>query len=998
MTSFSSNEKINILKSLFKGRDDVFAIRWEKNNKSGYMPVVPYDPYLYRRQKMAGSQSKPNTPQTYIPLSDQQIEKHLSGMQQIGIYPLLKDNTSWFIAADFDKTSWVEDCRNFLNICKRYDIPAYLERSRSGKGGHVWIFFDHPCDAIISRKVVLNLLEQSGAVSVFDKNSSFDRLFPNQDRLSGKGFGNLIALPLNHKSFELGNNCFINPGDLNLISDQWLFLNSVKRASKERFASLYHTLHRSANNVEEAFSGKLTITFNNNIQIHRSSLPISLINYLKEELNFTNTAYIIKKKIGKSTFGTTGYFKFIEENENWIIIPKGFARKLILFCVNNRIEYELIDNRKKLEIVPFTFNATLRSYQNPVVEATLKKDMGVIVAPPGAGKTVIGLRIIAEKQQPALIVVHRKHLAEQWAERIEAFLGIAKHEIGKIGQGKIKVGKKISIATIQSLATVLENPEYQSIVNTFGTIIVDECHHVPAETFHNTIGKLYSYYLYGLTATPFRKYNDGKLIFIHLGEIISEIKSSETGNSKQPQIIIRNTTLDIPFNEKIDKFEVLSKMLVHDSTRNRLILGDINIELASGKKVVILTERKEHIETLHQFLKQSYEVITLHGEDSENIRKAKWKVLDAGNYQALITTGQFFGEGSDLHNAQCLFLVYPFSFEGKLIQYIGRVQRSEVTPSIYDYRDIKIPYLNKLFLKRNVYYRKLEKQRGLFDDITDEPEKLAPKVLIIDKTIKVAIEELEFVYGGITFNYKDPETSIVITFEIENSYVRPEFAALKPYFAKFLGHKSITAKIYVEIENNAIEAQSAISEDITKLDRDIIESVRFRFLEKTFLGKSTAPLGNTNLLNLVELQNGSGNLVYETEDELLQDILKETKYRHYHQIRYLSEQHQNTVLKIRFVLSPFAFVFLLAGIEQFHIVMETLDTAEATYIWHVSKDIASLKIAVKEIDNHLQQIRNEGRQTFLQKTPSNFSRILHDYTDTKKGFIIWKDLITERLV
>lgn len=479
-----------------------------------------------------------------------------------------------------------------------------------------------------------------------------------------------------------------------------------------------------------------------------------------------------------------------------------------------------------MEIAPFTFDATLRSYQTPVIEATLKKDMGVIVAPPGAGKTVIGLRIIAEKQQPALIVVHRKHLAEQWEERIEAFLGIAKHEIGKIGQGRIKVGKKISIATIQSLATVLENPEHQSIVNTFGTIIIDECHHIPAETFHNAIGKLHSYYLYGLTATPFRKYNDGKLIFIHLGEIISEIKSSETGNSKQPQIIIRNTALDIPFNEKIDKFEVLSKILVHDSTRNKLILDDINRELASGKKAVILTERKEHIETLHQFLKQSYEVITLHGEDSENIRKAKWKVLNAGNYQALITTGQFFGEGSDLHNAQCLFLVYPFSFEGKLIQYIGRVQRSEVTPVIYDYRDIKIPYLNKLFLKRNVYYRKLEKQRSLFGDITDEPEKLAPKILIIDKIIKIAIEELEFVYGGITFNYKDPETSIVITFEMENSHIRPEFAALKPYFAKFLGHKSITAKIYVEIENNAIEAQSAISEDITKLDRDIIESVR----------------------------------------------------------------------------------------------------------------------------------------------------------------------------
>ena len=282
----------------------------------------------------------------------------------------------------------------------------------------------------------------------------------------------------------------------------------------------------------------------------------------------------------------------------------------------------------------------------------------------------MALKIIAYKQQPALKVVHRNHLLTQWIERIETFLGIPKNEIGKITSGKTKIGKKITIATIQSLSVEIGKSEGKDILNVFGLIIIDECHHIPAQTFRTTISKLNSFYLYGLTATPFRKYNDGKLIFIHLGEVIADIKTQDIGNLKQPKVIIRNTQLDVPFNSKTDKFEILSKILIHDSARIKLILQDIVIELNKGNKVVIITERKEHIDSLHQYLKQRFEVVTLSGEDSENSRSIKWKLLNKGNYQAVITTGQFFGEGTDLQNASCLFLVYPFSFEGKLIQYI----------------------------------------------------------------------------------------------------------------------------------------------------------------------------------------------------------------------------------------------------------------------------------------------------------------------------------------
>ena len=699
-----SNEHINTFRSLFKGREDVFAVRWEKSGKSGYMPAYQYDPYHYRVHKMNGGTFTNYPHKTYLPLTENEIQKHLNGVQQIGAYPLLQDNTSWFLVADFDKQNWKEEAVYFLNACREKHIPAYLERSRSGNGGHVWIFFEKPYPAIRSRKIFISILEQSGVFSMFDKSSSFDRLFPNQDFLSGKGLGNLIALPFFKPAMDNGNSCFINPETFEPYPDQWQFLNEIERVSIEMLDKLFEEISTIQNlPIAKNHNGKLSITLQQNILIQRDGLTTPLINFLKEELNFANSEFFIKKKSGKNTFGTERYFKLVEETENEIIIPRGFIGKLLRFCKEQNLEFDFQDNRKLKEEIPYSFNATLRNHQKKVIETISKKDFGVIVAPPGSGKTIMGLKIIADKKQSSLIVVHRKQLLEQWQERVQAFLAIPKHEIGIIGQGKVKIGKQITIATIQSLPKQIEQ-----LQNQFGTILVDECHHIPAETFRNTIEKLNTFYLYGLTATPFRKYNDDKLIFAFIGDVISEVTSNEIENFKHAQIIVRNTNLDVPFNSKTDNFETLSKILVHDSERNKLILNDIKNELSKGKRIAIITERKEHIDTLYLFLKQSYEVVTLSGDDSDANRKSKWQTLQQGNFQVLITTGQYFGEGSDLSNISSLFLVYPFSFKGKLIQYIGRVQRSEINPIIHDYRDIKIDYLNKLFLNPNSAIEKKE--------------------------------------------------------------------------------------------------------------------------------------------------------------------------------------------------------------------------------------------------------------------------------------------------
>jgi len=991
------DDRLNLYKSLFKCREDVFTLRWEKGGKSGYMPAYGFDPHRYRLHQIKGGTFQTFTDKTYQPLTDAHLIKHLKGEQVIGLYPLLQDNTSWFIAADFDEADWIEECRTFIKICEEHDIPAYLERSRSGKGGHVWIFFEEPYEAFRSRKIMMTLLQKADLISAFDKNSSFDRLFPNQDYHSKKGLGNLIALPLNKTSLNNGNSCFIDLDTLQSFDDQWAFLKTISRVAIGQLNNIYKEqtnqdeLSTGLFQKEQPITGKIAIVLNNEIHISRIGLSASLVGFLKEELNFANNEYQVKKNINKNTFGVKRYFKLLKETSESISIPRGFIGRLLRFCKEQQIDYVLEDKRKKAEPISFKGSIELREYQLPAQQAATKKDFGIIVAPPGSGKTVLSLAIVKDKQQPTLILVHRKQLADQWMERIESFLGIPKKDIGRIGQGKNRPGKHITVAMIQSMEKALESLESLELMNAFGTIIIDECHHIPAETYQRVIGKLNSYYIYGLTATPFRKYNDGKLMFIHLGEIIHEVKATEVQNQIGTQIIIRDTDLFVPFNSKTDKFETLFKILIHDSARNQLILNDVVSQLNTGKKAVIITERKEHITSLQQYLKQNYDTIALSGEDSDLSKKSKWTAITKGDFQVLITTGQYFGEGTDIQNIECLFLVYPFAFEGKLIQYIGRVQRSEVSPVIYDYRDHKISYLERLFQKRNLYYKKLD-QSGRTSAV-DESETVSGQ---INEKIEVPIEQLEFRFGNIAFKYPIVAfNNKEVEFEIENLNVRPEFTVLKPYFIRFLKSTSALVNIRATLQHNRLVFKSASSNDLDKINREVIESVKFRFLNKEII-KAT-PKGEENLLDAGQIQGGSEQLIYTNEDDLLENILAIKQYKHHRHLRYLSQKHERTILKLRFVLEPFSFVFLLSGNNQHHLVWETLDTEEATYIWHIEKSIYELERSVKQIDRLFGQIRTQGRQQYLETNPEQFSRVVHDYSDDQKGFIIWKDLLEEKL-
>ncbi|MCX6763469.1 MAG: DEAD/DEAH box helicase family protein [Candidatus Moranbacteria bacterium] len=704
------SQKIQIFKHLFRGREDVFAMRWEKQDKSasGYTPVCLNEWKRGLCNKLLRKRCKDCGYKEYTQLNDRYIEKHLVGNRVYGIYPLLEDNSSYFLAADFDGNDWKNNAITYLKKCLEYNLPAYLERSRSGNGGHVWIFFENNYPTCKSRNIGLNILREAKIIDQFSKEDAFDRLFPNQDNLSGEGFGNLIALPLQGYSRKSGNTVFLDwENDFEPYADQWNFLEEVKKVSEKTLDCLYSKFNGETKSIKKSNQKSLTITVREQILIDKNKLPRIVVNFLRDELNFFNLEYTIRKKMGINVHKVEKYFKLVEDIDDKIAIPRGFLQKLMDFLSEQDIAFKIIDERTKLKNLKFEKSHELFDYQEKAIKQILVSENGLLVAPPGSGKTIMGIDIIAKLRQPTLILVHKKQIFNQWVERIEGFLNISKKDIGQFVSTKKKISSKITVAMVQTLNRL---GNLNELTDKFGLVIVDECHHMPAKMFRNIITKLNPYYLYGFTATPERKNNDEKLIYIYLGEVLHTIDTNynQPKNTKsKTEVIIRETNLEIPFKVKVDNFQTLYKIISFDSERNRSIIEDIKKEADKGFKCLVLTERKDHADVLSHYLKKDYEIIQLTGDLTAKQRKEKIQQIYDGNFQILLATGQLIGEGTDFPNLDCLFLIFPFAFQGKLTQYIGRVQRGKNKQiKIYDYRDKKVEYLERLFKKRLKYYQK----------------------------------------------------------------------------------------------------------------------------------------------------------------------------------------------------------------------------------------------------------------------------------------------------
>lgn len=700
----TTKEKIDIYRSLFKGREDVFARHWEKDDKSGYSPVfTDYSRSAYRD------------------LSDNDIESHLRGNATLGVYPLLADNTSYFVAADFDKKKWQDDVRKFYDVCTKNDLPVYVEISRSGNGAHVWCFFEDSYLAQKSRKVFLSFLRDAKCIDEYAHDESFDRLFPNQDAHSGKGLGNLIAFPLQGQSRKHDRTVFVD-ADFKSYGDQWNFLQNVRRVQVSHLDALFaslptdeKTLFSGAGEDKEEIlaDGELQLEVANMIRMRRDIVPSSLVKHLRDNLNFLNSEYFAKSRSGYSVHAVEKYFKTVLTDDTYVYVPRGYLASVKKFLDGGSFSYKLIDRKKVLDAVELAMGVDLYPYQRDALHAFENAENGILIAPPGSGKTMMGLAIAAKKRQPTLIITHRRNISQQWVESIDSALGIPKKDIGRYDGVTKKIKSPITVAMIASLA---RSDELQKILDEFGCVIVDECHHVPAKVFRKVISQVSAKYLYGLTATPKRKHNDGRLIDIYLGETIHAVShrsmisgSQDNSEAAETVVTVLESTLKIPYDIPISEFSHIHKLLSYNIERNTLIADSIVREVASKRQVLVLCDRKEHVESLRYFLKNRTDVLTMTGDLSAKQKKYRMTRFNNGTFQVVLATGQLFGEGVDIEHFDSLFLVSPISSEGKLIQYMGRLRSNGNEKRIFDIRDKEVEILEKSFKKRLTIYKRMIK-------------------------------------------------------------------------------------------------------------------------------------------------------------------------------------------------------------------------------------------------------------------------------------------------
>ncbi|MCF8030738.1 MAG: DEAD/DEAH box helicase [Desulfohalobiaceae bacterium] len=734
----SAQEKIALFRSLFRGRDDVFPKRWQnQKGRSGYSPACAHE---WKRSLCAKPRVKCSQCENrqFLPVTDQVIYDHLAGKQTIGAYPLLPDETCWFLAADFDKKAWQEDAAVFLEVCREMGVPGTLERSRSGNGGHVWIFFQSPVAATTARKLgcaVLTMAMERRRKLGLD---SYDRLFPNQDTLPSGGFGNLIALPLQYYPRSKGNSIFLD-ADFQPYQDQWAFLAELDRMSPEDVDELIQdaerqgkiigvsrsinddealdpwTLPPSQKQPEERIRGQLPsnvqIVQGNMIYVQKNSFPDALLNRLTRLASFQNPEFYKAQALRLSTFGKPRIISCVEEFSKYLGLPRGCLNEVVEMLENQGVCVHVSDKRVAGKFLDVQFNGTLTSQQQQAAEKILHHDVGVLSAATAFGKTVVAAWLIAKRKTNTLILVHRRQLMDQWHERLSTFLGLPSESMGWIGGGKHQLSGQVDVATFQS---VNRKGVVQDLVADYGQVIVDECHHVSAVRFEQVLRQVKAKYVCGLTATPTRKDGHHPIIYMQCGPVRFRVDSKkQTAVRPFEHIVVpRYTSFVMPPSMEAPSIQEIYATLAEDEDRNELIINDLLEALERKCSPVLLAERTSHVEYFESRLRNfARNVVVLRGGMGKKQRQAVAERLAAipdTEERVLIATGRYIGEGFDDSRLDTLFLVSPVSWKGTLQQYAGRLHRlhhNKRKAVIYDYVDHRIPQLARMFDRRLAGYR-----------------------------------------------------------------------------------------------------------------------------------------------------------------------------------------------------------------------------------------------------------------------------------------------------
>ena len=729
----SPKSKIELFLSYFKGRNDVYPFRWEsKNGKSGYSPACwnEWQPKICNKPKISCTECKN---QNFKVTDHQAIYGHLKGIKTIGIYPLLNDNSTYLLAADFDKEDWLESVSAFATTCQQLNIPYLLERSRSGNGGHIWIFFSESVPAIEARRLGNGLLRKTMELYPSLSFDCFDRLFPNQDVMPEGGFGNLIALPLQLGPRKHNNSVFINSEGVP-FKDQWSILAATGKVTKSQLELYLNQLNTYVEQAHDSIASnepwkkhnnnekikihdcpqKITLTLADQLYVPIANLPGKLTSKLKNCAVFSNPEFYKRQALRLSTIGTRRYICAAHIENGYLMLPRGCLAEVIKIMSEQEVEVEYCDKRfigSKIEKIKFT--GTLKSQQKKAVDALCKQSNGVFVASTGFGKTVTALALIAKRKVNTLILVHNRQLAEQWLERINVFLENV--EVGSLLGGKDKLTYGVDVATYQSLVS-RNGIDIKPAVEKYGQILIDECHHLPASNYECLIKSVHAKYIHGFTATPKRQDGLEKLMHFQIGSVVYKAVTTDS-NFEQHVKTVKTTTRFPPewlVAETKPHISQVYKHLVCDHARNEMIVSGIEQSVNDGRSVIVLTERKEHIELLAKILaNKGIQVVELHGGISAKQRQERITLLSTKPNKAkpvvILATGKYVGEGFDLPHLDTLFLTLPIAWKGILAQYAGRIQRewsNKKIIQVYDFID-DFPTLNRMWKKREKGYKAL---------------------------------------------------------------------------------------------------------------------------------------------------------------------------------------------------------------------------------------------------------------------------------------------------